>query len=192
MQCAVRELGALLCGHASSQTTPRRPHTTLMTSTQCPNTWAVPPRNNITHFVLAGPTRPCATSGCPAGRARSHGCVLKPTNAPWRELGGTASGHLSAGPQRRRRRRQPSRRPSRERAEPRHAHTAVRTRGSHRPTRLQLRADLESRATRGRCRSSSRCGDAEPSAASPRARLAHRFAPAEGTGGAHVSVSWRG
>jgi len=54
--------GALLSGHASSQTTPRRPHTTLLTPTQCPNPWVVPPRDNIAHFVLAGPTQTCATS----------------------------------------------------------------------------------------------------------------------------------
>ena len=192
MQCAVRELGALLCAHASSRTTPRRPHTTLMTSTQCPNTWAVPPRNNITHFVLAGPTRPCATSRVPCRSSAIAWARAEAHQRPLARAGRHRKQPLSAGPQRRRRRRQPRSRPSRERAEPRHAHTAVRTRGSHRPTRLQLRADLESRATRGRYRSSSRCGDAEPSAASPRARLAYRFAPAEGTGGAHVSVSLRG
>eukprot|EP00966_Prymnesium_polylepis_P098135 2272516-Prymnesium_polylepis.1 len=62
--CNVRSenSGALLCGNASSRTTPRRPNTALMTSTQCPNTWAVTSRNNNTQFVLAGPTRPCATS----------------------------------------------------------------------------------------------------------------------------------
>ena len=54
--------GALPSGHASSQTTPRRSHTTLLTPSQCPNPWVVPPRDNIAHFVLAGPTQTCATS----------------------------------------------------------------------------------------------------------------------------------
>ena len=55
----VRELQS---GHASSRTTPRRSHSTLLTPSQCPNPWVVPPRDNIAHFVLAGPTQTCAKS----------------------------------------------------------------------------------------------------------------------------------
>jgi len=128
LQCAVRELGALLCGHASSRTTPRRPHTTLMTSTQCPNTWAVPPRNNITHFVLAGPTRPCATSRVPCRSSAIAWARAEAHQRPLARAGRHRKRPLSAGPQRRRRRRQPRSRPSRERAEPRHAHSRAHAR----------------------------------------------------------------
>eukprot|EP00966_Prymnesium_polylepis_P325757 7381709-Prymnesium_polylepis.1 len=66
--------------------------------------------------------------------------------------------------------------------------TDERTRGSHQPTRLQRCADLESRASRGRDRSGTRCAGAKPSAVSPRDNLAHRSVVVEGTRERSLSV----
>ena len=63
---------------------------------------------------------------------------------------------------------------------------------SYRPTRLERLDDLESRAPCGGDRSRRRRAAVEPSAASPRDRLANRSAPAEGKERAHVSVCERG
>ena len=122
---------------------------------------------------------------------RQRGRMLTLPKALWRELGGPARSHGRRG--RRGGPRSGSRASGVAAREPRRGQpTAGAQQGRDRPMRLERLDDLESRAPAGGNRSSWRDGDAEPSAASPRARLANRFAPAEGAGGAHVSVSWRG
>ena len=144
---------ALPSGLASSQTTPRRPHTTLLTSTQCPITRAVPPRDNIAHSMLAGPTQPCATSRVPcrsSAIAWAHAAASQ--DAPPRELDAHSSGigrrdRSSGGSRAQTSRERAASEPSR--GQPTHG----RVRELHRSTRLKRLTDLESRAAAGSNRS---------------------------------------
>ena len=119
------------------------------------------PRRATTLHILCSRARPghALRPGCPAGLSRSHGRALKLLDALWRELVGSASGHRGRG--RRGGGRSGSQAADRAASRPsRGMPTDERTRGSHRPTRLQRRADLESRATRGGDRSGTRCAGA--------------------------------
>ena len=86
--------GALLSGRASSRTIPRRSHTTLLTSIQCPTTQMVPPARHASH-ILRSRARPghALHPERRAGRVRPQGRALTLLNALWRELRRTTSGH---------------------------------------------------------------------------------------------------
>ena len=100
--------GALPSGHASSQTTPRRSHTTLLTPSQCPNPWVVPPRDNIAHFVLAGPTQTCATSRVTYRSSATAWAHAHATMSVLARAGQPRQEPRKAGPQRRPLKRQQS------------------------------------------------------------------------------------
>ena len=124
-----------------------------------PLRWS-PPRDNITHFVLAGLTRTCATSRVPC---RSMAIAWARAEATRRALARAGRLHQEprkVGPQRRPQKRQPSL-GSHGGKSRRRQPTAGCAAGWNRPTRLELLDDLESRAIREVSGRRCRYGDAE-------------------------------
>ena len=115
----VRELQS---GHASSRTTPRRPHSTYVTCSQRPTNRTVAVRAKSAPAPLHMPAPSCAMTG---GTRRSTAIAYARAAAslwPHAQARRPCQWPPKAGPQQRRKTRPPSRRASRERAEPRPVH----------------------------------------------------------------------
>ena len=174
----------------------RRPPTDGYT----PPTWLTlsrPPLTRSRKAHIEHPRRSRSRLGCAphrarrADRVRPRGRMLTLPKTLWRVLGDPARSRGRRG--RRGGPRSGSRASGVAAREPRRGQPiAGCAAASYRPTRLERLDDLESRAPCGGDRSRRRRAAVEPSAASPRDRLANRSAPAEGKERAHVSVCERG
>jgi hypothetical protein len=188
LSCGPESSGALLSGRVSSRTVPRQAHTAHMTSCQRPVTHMVAARAqwSTCSSPQAGRAMRRHRRHTPVDRNRMRARCSLPTPPP---ASGAALPAVTEGGAAEAADKAAAEPPSELRAGRAEAlSTDGRAGGPHRPTRFQRLADLESRALSGRKCSSCQCGGAEPPEASPRDRLAHRSAPAEGKESAHVSV----